>query len=93
MSAAPEKYDWAVHPGGLAIVDAVKKDMALSEQHLRTSYETYRTYGNSSSATILSVLERKGREPLVRPDVFTCSFGPGMNVEAMLLKRFERGSR
>lgn len=93
VSAASEKFDWAVHPGGLAILEAVKKAMALDQEQLRTSYETYKDCGNSSSATIINVLERLGRKPMTRPDVYTCSFGPGMNVEAMILRRYERGSK
>src|SRR4051812_36118664 len=53
----PADYDWALHPGGLAIIKGVKSSMCLSEEHLRATNEIYRTRGNSSSPAVLIVLD------------------------------------
>jgi fungal type III polyketide synthase len=50
--------DWAIHPGGAAILKACGEALELAEDdHLRASWSVYRQRGNSSSATIFSVLQ------------------------------------
>ena len=84
----PADFDWALHPGGKAIIDGVQRSMALSDEHLRASREVYRTRGNSSSPTVLIVLDMLrsmhtgGREHMV-----ASSFGPGMVIEMAMLRR------
>ncbi|KAF7586241.1 hypothetical protein BBP40_009210 [Aspergillus hancockii] len=51
-------FDWALHPGGQAIIDNAKEVLHLTEEQLQSSREIYRTRGNSSSPTILVVLDR-----------------------------------
>ena len=65
--------------------------MNLTPEHLRASYEIYMKYGNSSSATILSVLN-KLRESEGKENVVACAFGPGIALEMMLLRRHKTGS-
>lgn len=83
-------FDWALHPGGSLIITGVQEAMGLDEHHLRASYETYMEHGNSSSATIMSVMDRL-RQPrhveVGKEDVIACAFGPGINMEFMALKR------
>lgn len=84
----PTDFEWALHPGGKAIIDGVKTSMALSDDHLWASREIYRTRGNSSSATVLVVLDmlrscRFGG----RDHVVAASFGPGMVIEMAMLQR------
>ncbi|KAH0374820.1 chalcone synthase B, partial [Aureobasidium melanogenum] len=50
-------FDWALHPGGRAIIDGVQKAMILTEEQLRATREIYRYRGNSSSPTVLAVLD------------------------------------
>jgi fungal type III polyketide synthase len=60
----PEDCDWAVHPGGAAILRACAKSMSLvNEDHLRASWAAYSQHGNTSSAAVLSVMSaiRGGR--------------------------------
>lgn len=64
--------------------------MNLTPEHLRASYEIYMKYGNSSSATILSVLN-KLRESEGKENVVACAFGPGIALEMMLLRRHKTG--
>lgn len=93
----PTDFDWALHPGGKAIIDGVQKSMALSDEHIWASREVYRTRGNSSSATVLVVLDMlRARGFGDREHVVAVSFGPGMMVEMAMLRQctcFQRPSQ
>ncbi|KAI1387284.1 thiolase-like protein [Hypoxylon trugodes] len=88
-------FDWAMHPGGLTILTGAEKVMNISSEHMRASYDRYMNHGNSSSATIFSVMDRlrsKDMDALapdgrVRDYVVGCAFGPGISVEMCMLKR------
>lgn len=85
----PADFDWALHPGGAKVLTSVQKLMGLSPQHLRASYDVYKTHGNSSGATIFSVLNRL-RSPDMGPGkehVVGCAFGPGVAIEMCVLRR------
>lgn len=84
----PADFDWALHPGGKAIIDGVQNSIALSDEHLWASREVYRTRGNSSSPTVLVVLEMlRSRGAGGREHVVAASFGPGMVIEMAMLRR------
>ncbi|PFH57068.1 hypothetical protein XA68_15571 [Ophiocordyceps unilateralis] len=88
-------FDWALHPGGAAILSGAEEALGISGNHLRASYDVYIRHGNSSSATIFSVLDRLRSRDMDRlaPDggrrqhVVACAFGPGIAVEMCMLKR------
>lgn len=80
-------FDWALHPGGLTVITGVQEAMNLTPEHLRASYEIYMEKGNSSSATIMSVMDRLRRDKGGRENVVACAFGPGIILEMMILKR------
>ncbi|KAL3421772.1 stilbene synthase 2 [Phlyctema vagabunda] len=88
-------FDWALHPGGATILSGVERTMSITPEHMRASYDTYINHGNSSSATILSVLDRLRMEDMdeIAPDrkvkefVVGCAFGPGIAIEMCMLKR------
>lgn len=84
-------YDWALHPGGATILTGIEKAMHLKSEHLRASYEVYITHGNSSSATIFSVMNRL-LEGETTDHIIGCAFGPGIAVEMMAFKRSDQGS-
>ncbi|KAI0337244.1 polyketide synthase [Trametopsis cervina] len=94
--AAPtdaSEYDWAIHPGGAKVLLDAQKVMGLTPEHTRASWDVYRRHGNTSSATIFSVLSRL-REPEMgkgRSHVLACAFGPGVVVEGCVLRRCELG--
>ena len=80
---------FALHPGGRKILEAIEKALGLSRDDNRYAYQVLRDYGNMSSATVLFVL----RELLAATTpadngapVLSCAFGPGLTMEAMLLK-------
>lgn len=94
--AKPSDFDWAMHPGGATILSGAEKAMGLVPEHMRASYDTYINHGNSSSATIFSVLDRlrskdmdactpDGRGP--KDHIVGCAFGPGVAVEMCMLRR------
>ena len=80
---------WALHPGGKAIVDRIERQLALSPDNLGTSRKILRDFGNMSSATVLFVLKdmldgiNGHHEPSL---VCSMAFGPGVTMEAGLLK-------
>ncbi|KAM3064821.1 hypothetical protein ACMFMG_010469 [Clarireedia jacksonii] len=88
-------FDWALHPGGATILTGVEKTMKISSEHMRASYDTYINHGNSSSATIFSVMDRLRQKDMdavapggkVKDFVVGCAFGPGIAIEMCVLKR------
>lgn len=80
--------EWAVHPGGRAILDRVEDSLGLERNGLRASRNVLRDYGNMSSATLLFVLKELLDEAESAPAI-TCamSFGPGLTLETALLER------
>lgn len=83
----PADFDWALHPGGWAILQGTQKQMNLSADQLRASYEIYRTCGNSSSPTVLIVLDRLRAMGHGRENAVAVAFGPGLTVEMAMFKR------
>ncbi|KAF8862253.1 thiolase-like protein [Acephala macrosclerotiorum] len=88
-------FDWALHPGGATILSGVERAMSITPEHMRASYDTYINHGNSSSATIFSVMDRLRQKDMdeiapggkVKDFVVGAAFGPGIAVEMCLLKR------
>ncbi len=88
-------FDWAMHPGGATILTGAEKAMGITPEHMRASYDTYMNHGNSSSATIFSVLDRLRMKDMdayapagrIKDYVVGCAFGPGIAVEMCMLKR------
>ncbi|KAI8955336.1 thiolase-like protein [Xylaria longipes] len=91
---APD-FDWAMHPGGLTILTNAERTLKISGEHMRASYHRYMKHGNSSSATIFSVIDHLRSKEMdsyapggrVRDYVVGCAFGPGIVVEMCMLKR------
>lgn len=83
----PMEFDWALHPGGIAILKVVESQLELREEQLRASFEVYKNHGNSSSPTVLVVLDTLRKMGPGRENVMACSFGPGMTIEMAMLRR------
>ncbi|KAH7057290.1 chalcone synthase B [Macrophomina phaseolina] len=83
----PEDFDWALHPGGRAILELAQAQLGITQEHLRASWDIYKTRGNSSSPTVLIVLDRLRRMGEGRDGVVACSFGPGLTIEMAILER------
>lgn len=79
---------WAIHPGSAKILDKLQEQLALDANALVASREVLARYGNMSSPTILFVLDEVRRRALaLRGDYgVLLGFGPGLTLEAALLK-------
>jgi len=81
---------WAIHPGGVKIVEAVQESLSLTENNVADSISVMEQYGNMSSPTILSILNSifnkiKKAEQTESKKIFSCAFGPGLNIEMVSL--------
>jgi len=80
---------YAIHPGGMKILEACEQALHLSKQQNEISYGVLRDFGNMSSVTILFVL-KKYLAMLSGTDtgkkILCCAFGPGITVESMILE-------
>jgi alpha-pyrone synthase len=83
-----EADHWAIHPGGVKIVEAVRDSLHLEENKVEDSMNILKEYGNMSSPTILFILSRilnRIRKDDEKNDqkIVACAFGPGITVEMM----------
>lgn len=81
---------WAIHPGGVKIVEAVRSSLALENEDVEDSLQVLANYGNMSSPTILFILKRimdklKEDKETQNKKIFACAFGPGLNIEMLNL--------
>ncbi|THX06471.1 hypothetical protein D6D13_06477 [Aureobasidium pullulans] len=82
-----KNFDWALHPGGQLIIEKVKQALHLSDDQLRATYDTYRTRGNSSSPSVLIVMDKLRSEKSGNDFVVATAFGPGLAVEMSIFRR------
>lgn len=83
--ARTDVASWAIHPGGPRIIDAVTASLDLDATAVAASREVLADHGNMSSPTVLFILARlraQGRTP----PCAALAFGPGLVVEAALLR-------
>ncbi|MBA2664970.1 MAG: type III polyketide synthase [Bradymonadaceae bacterium] len=83
--AVSDVQDWAVHPGGPKIVDAVRDAAGLEEHDVAISRSVLRDYGNMSSATALFVLERQLAARRRGGPLVLLGFGPGLTMEGAVM--------
>ena len=80
---------YAIHPGGQKILKACEEALSISPEQNKYAYQVLRDYGNMSSATVLFVLKKIWDDLTKRNNkqkIFSCAFGPGLTLEAMLLE-------
>lgn len=76
---------WAVHPGGPRVLTAFGRSVGLGPEAFAASREVLAEFGNMSSATLLFILHRL-REAGAETPLVALAFGPGLAVEAALLR-------
>jgi predicted naringenin-chalcone synthase len=81
-----DECQFAIHPGGKAILHKVALSLSLQREELAASWEVLRQYGNMSSATVLFVLKALRNHP-AKPWAACIAFGPGLSIEGILLRR------
>lgn len=79
---------FAIHPGGIKILEACERALNITPLHNQHSYHVLNNFGNMSSATIIFVL--KSLWDKLNPTdhgkkIWSCAFGPGITLESMLL--------
>jgi alpha-pyrone synthase len=87
---------WAIHPGGVKIVEGVQESLQLDERQVEDSMYILKNYGNMSSPTILFILHRillniRSAEHRHGKSIFACAFGPGLTVEMIQLSAVDTG--
>ncbi|OWY44019.1 polyketide synthase PksE [Alternaria alternata] len=80
-------FDWAIHPGGASILQGAKQALCLTDDHIRASLDVYQHHGNSSSPTVLIVLDKLRMMGEGRENVAATSFGPGLIIEMCIMRR------
>ncbi len=80
-----EIQNWAIHPGGKDILEAVRKALDLEKEDIQNSFEVLKNYGNMSSPTILFVLKNILQNPDNQGNTFAIAFGPGITMESVVL--------
>lgn len=76
--------NWAVHPGGPKILEAVQAALSLPDRALDDSWQVLANYGNMSSPTVFFILKQLYQKKLTGPTVML-GFGPGLVIEAAVL--------
>jgi predicted naringenin-chalcone synthase len=78
-------HGWAIHPGGPRVLLACQQALRLDDRQLEPSLQVLADYGNMSSPTVLFVLDRLRSQCASLPCVIL-AFGPGLTIEAALLR-------
>jgi alkylresorcinol/alkylpyrone synthase len=76
---------FAMHPGGVKVLQALAEALELSPVALRDSREVLRSHGNMSAATVLFVLERMLAEDR-SGRILASALGPGFTAGFLLLE-------
>lgn len=80
-------FDWALHPGGQAIISGAQELLGLTDDQVRATNKIYKTRGNCSSAAVLMVLDSLLKTDHGKDHVVATSFGPGLCIEMALFTR------
>ncbi len=51
--SVPDIDFWAIHPGGVRVLEHIQASLGLSDEKLEPSYNVLREFGNVSSATVI----------------------------------------
>lgn len=78
--------EWAIHPGGKAIVETIEAACQLVPEQTRAAWKVFEDFGNMSSATFLFILEEIKSKKQQYEWVVGLGFGPGLSMEGLLLK-------
>lgn len=79
---------WCIHPGGKKILNAIQKQLHLTDDDMQASRKILNDYGNMSSPTVLFVLKEIIDNLDEKPaNIFGTAFGPGLTMETFLCTR------
>ena len=79
---------WLFHPGGVKVLEGVERSLGLSRECLRWSWESLKSNGNLSSASVLFVVESflKAGQFQSGDHCLVFGVGPGLALELILLQ-------
>lgn len=76
---------WCLHPGGKKILNAIQRQLHLTDENVRFSKNILSRYGNMSSPTVLFVLKEILNDLDNAPaNILGAAFGPGLTMETFL---------
>ncbi len=77
---------WVCHPGGPKVIEALQRCLELDESDLRCTWDSLRSIGNLSSASVLFVLHEtiRSRRPANGSFGLMTAMGPGFCSELVL---------
>lgn len=79
---------WALHSGGEKVINAVKEEIGLSEEHVRVTRKVLAEYGNMSSPTVWFVLRELEERGVASGEwCIMVAFGAGLSAHAFLLRK------
>ncbi len=78
---------WIVHPGGRRIIESLRSALELSDEDVRTSWDTLAEHGNVGTPSIFYVLKNtiERCEPEPGEHGLMVTIGPGVTAGLMLL--------
>ncbi len=79
---------WVCHPGGPKVLEGARDSLGITDDDLALSWESLRTIGNLSSASVLYILEQTLRRRPPPPGALgvMLAMGPGFCSELLLLR-------
>lgn len=90
LQVAPaDIQQYALHPGGRSILEALEKALDIPKEQNAAAYEVLGKYGNMSSATVLFVLKETLANLQLEAEgeyVLSMAFGPGLTLESALFQ-------
>ncbi|KAJ7243760.1 type Iii polyketide Synthase [Mycena rebaudengoi] len=91
LPSSQSDFDWPVTTGGTVFLRSVQKAMGIEKENMEASWEVYENHGNTSSSSVLCVLETSRRIQKREWCISVC-LGPGLCSEALLLRRIQRNT-
>lgn len=86
-----DSLDWCLHPGGVAIVNAIEETCGLdSTVHSKATWDVLGRVGNMSSGTVYFVLDQLRKIGVTSDHTVMLAFGPGLNMEGAFLRNGAR---
>lgn len=85
--AVLDRAHFAIHPGGVKIIEQTAQALGLSAQQVLHSHQVMQDYGNMSSATLPHVWDRMLSDDAILPGepIIGMAFGPGLNISGILM--------
>ena len=79
---------WAIHPGGMRMMDQIQQRLGLSDTDMYPTRETYARFGNMSSPTVLFAMDHIMNNGLKDGDrCLMVAYGAGLSIHGCIFQR------